>query len=281
MSCFTNDSWPYSREGQARPPTATQSLRRGYGERVRSEPSTAGPVPPPGEDALAALAVLGDESRRRLLEFVWRARRPVTRQEASAAVGISRKLAAFHLDKLVAAGLLEARHGGHGPRRVGRAPKVYRPSPRAIAVTLPPRRHELLASLLAEAVMTHTPRESAHDASLRVARERGEALGAGADTRDLSGFLDTLGYDPETDSAGRTVLHNCPFHPVAAQAPHLVCGMNHAFLCGYLAGTGDTTTHAVLAPQPGVCCVELRPGPPTAPGDRDTDASVCTRDAPT
>lgn len=84
---------------------------RSYRERVTSESSTA---PRAGADAMAALAVLGDESRRRLLEFVRRARRPVTREEASAAVGISRKLAAFHLDKLVASGLLEAGTAGTG-----------------------------------------------------------------------------------------------------------------------------------------------------------------------
>lgn len=99
--------------------------------------STAGAAEPPRVDPMAALAVLGDESRRQLLDFVRRARRPVTREEASAAVGISRKLAAFHLDKLVASGLLQARHGGNGPRRVGRAPKVYEPSPHALSLSLP------------------------------------------------------------------------------------------------------------------------------------------------
>ncbi|GHI10451.1 hypothetical protein AQI88_30800 [Streptomyces cellostaticus] len=251
------------------------------------EPTAAASPPPTGLDAMAALAVLGDVSRRRLLEFVRRARRPVTREEASAAVGISRKLAAFHLDKLVASGLLQARHGGDGPRRVGRAPKVYEPAPHTVALSLPPRRPELLASLLAEAVTTQRPGESARDASVRIARERGEALGAEA--ADVTGaeppghgvhaFLDALGFEPEPDGEGRTVLHNCPFHPVAAEAPDLVCGMNHAFLCGYLAASGTDELTAVLAPRPGVCCVELR----TTPGAGDDEApdagrSGCARD---
>ncbi|MFE0511720.1 helix-turn-helix transcriptional regulator [Streptomyces sp. NPDC058964] len=224
---------------------------------MTSDSAAAGASPVPGTDPMAALAVLGDESRRRLLDYVRRARRPVTREEAAAAMGISRKLAAFHLDKLVTSGLLQARHGGHGPRRVGRAPKVYEPSPHSVSISLPPRSHELLASLLTEAVTAQRPQEDAAKAALRVARERGESLGAEARAGHATAFLESLGFEPGDDGTGRTVLHNCPFHPVAAQAPELVCGMNHAFLCGYLARSGDDDTVAVLAPHTGVCCVEL------------------------
>jgi predicted ArsR family transcriptional regulator len=243
---------------------------------VTFDSPVAGAPGPATTDSVAALAVLGDESRRRLFDFVRRARRPVTREEASAAVGISRKLAAFHLDKLVDSGLLQARHGGHGPRRVGRAPKVYEPSAQTLQISLPPRRHELLASLLTEAVLGARPGESAHHAALRVAGERGAALGAEARGRDVTGFLESLGFEPGEDGSGRTVLHNCPFHPVAAQAPELVCGMNHAFLSGYLAASGHPRTTAVLEPHAGLCCVELITGVTDA-GDDATNAS-CGRD---
>lgn len=61
--------------------------------------------------------------------------------------------------------------------------------------------------------------------------------------------------------AARAPTIRGPQHPVAAQAPELVCGMNHAFLRGYLAASGHPETTAVLAPHTGVCCVELRSGP--------------------
>ena len=61
---------------------------------------------PRGELAMAAL--LTDELRGRLYRLV-RRRRQLSRDEAAAELGISRGLAAFHLDKLVAAGLLRAR----------------------------------------------------------------------------------------------------------------------------------------------------------------------------
>jgi predicted ArsR family transcriptional regulator len=44
---------------------------------------------------------------------------------------------------------------------------------------------------------------------------------------------------------------------MAAQAPELVCGINHAFLTGFLDGLGAASATAVLNPGTGRCCVEL------------------------
>jgi hypothetical protein len=49
------------------------------------------------DPAIRAIAALDDDLRWGMYEFIRAARRPVTRDEAAAAVGISRKLAAFHL----------------------------------------------------------------------------------------------------------------------------------------------------------------------------------------
>jgi hypothetical protein len=69
-----------------------------------------------GPQAMAAIALLGDELRQRLYRFVAAQPGPVTRDQAAAAVGISHKLAAFHLDKLVAR-LLAGTGRAVGPRR--------------------------------------------------------------------------------------------------------------------------------------------------------------------
>ena len=55
---------------------------------------------------LAALSGLDDPVRRRLYEAVAGRDEPVGRDEAAAATGIGRALAAYHLDKLVGLGLL-------------------------------------------------------------------------------------------------------------------------------------------------------------------------------
>jgi hypothetical protein len=78
-----------------------------------------------GRQAMAAIGLLADELRQRLYRSVATQPTPVIRTRPPAAAGISRKLAAFHLDKLAAAGLPEAvtpdpasrRRGlGHAPR---------------------------------------------------------------------------------------------------------------------------------------------------------------------
>jgi predicted ArsR family transcriptional regulator len=75
--------------------------------------------------AIDSVSVLSEDSRRRMFLFIRRAGHAVTRDEAATSVGISRKLAAFHLDKLVDAGLLRARYETPGGiRKVGRQPKV-------------------------------------------------------------------------------------------------------------------------------------------------------------
>ena len=133
--------------------------------------------------AIRAVAALEDDLRRGMYAYCRWAGHPVTRDEAAAQVGISRKLAAFHLDKLVDAGLLQAHYAQVGRiRRVGRAPKVYEPTNEPVRISIPQRHHELLAELLLDAVLQERPGESAAASALRVARDRGADVGAD-DTR--------------------------------------------------------------------------------------------------
>jgi hypothetical protein len=107
-----------------------------------------------GRDA-EALGALEDDLRRRLYLFVRAQGRPVTREEAAGAIGVSRKLAAFHLDKLVDRGLLVgtyARPPGRGGRGAGRSSKHYEPSDREFSVTIPERRYDLFGSVVLKAV---------------------------------------------------------------------------------------------------------------------------------
>ncbi|GJF24978.1 hypothetical protein SHO565_55420 [Streptomyces sp. HO565] len=58
------------------------------------------------------------------------------------------------------------------------------------------------------------------------------------------------GYEPAREGPARLRLRNRLFHPLAAKAPDLVCGMNQAFLSGYLTGLEVNGVQAVLAPRP-------------------------------
>lgn len=204
------------------------------------------------------MTTLADPSRRALYDYIRRQDHPVGREEAAEAVAISRGLAAFHLDKLVEVGLLGARYEAprDRPRGRGRAPKVYEVAGDGLAVTIPERRYELIADILAEAVDDEPA--GAGEAALRVAYQRGRDIGArmrsvGAGVVDV---LAGLGFEPDRRD-GRVLLHNCPFHALAVRRTALVCGLNHRFLDGVIDGLDVTAVETRLAPRPDACCVEV------------------------
>jgi predicted ArsR family transcriptional regulator len=209
------------------------------------------------EDELARLAVLDEPLRRRLYEYVRGSSEPVSREDASEAAGITRSLAAYHLDKLAEQGLLTASYrrpeGRSGPG-AGRPAKVYM-AQGEVSVSVPPRDYELAADLLAEAAETSGEARAALDAvAARAGRRLGEEGGEGS----LQAVLTGRGYEPFEDEAGVIRLRNCPFHRLAEQHREVVCGMNQAYLDGLLEGLGRTDVRASLEPEPGRCCVAIR-----------------------
>ncbi len=218
--------------------------------------------------SLATAALLVDAVRRRIYRFVRRARRPVTRDEAAAAAQVSRNLAAFHLDRLVDSGLLRTTGGpAAGAPRVGRRPKAYETGPAEVHLDVPPRQHGLLAGVLVETLTAAGPSDGAWPRAVEVACRRGCELGraarapAGGAPDGLAGAraaLEDLGFEPY--DAGPSVLRlgNCPFHPLAAESPDLVCALNEGLVAGLLAGLQADGVEATLAPRAGECCVEIR-----------------------
>lgn len=220
-----------------------------------------------------AAAALEDDLRRRLYLFVRSARKPVSRDEAAAAVGISRKLAAFHLDKLAERGLLRFDYGrpsGRSGPGAGRTSKLYEPSDAQIEISIPERHYDFVGRLLVRAIEDEGSGESAREAAARVAHDEGRSLGEEVRRRlglrppgrerALSVAEEVLrdsGYEPYRTESGIR-LYNCPFHVLARQAPDLVCRMNHAFIDGIVRGLGNRTVNVALEPTPGECCVVLR-----------------------
>ena len=198
----------------------------------------------------------------------------VGRDEAADAVDVARSVAAFHLDKLVEAGLVETRFErppGRGGPGAGRPAKKYRRAEREVAVSLPDRRYDLAGALLADAgadaaATGRSVQDALASAAQAAGREIGEAVRAetGA-ARTASAAragavraLERLGYEPH--QRGReVVLANCPFHALAERHRDLVCGMNLELLTG-LAQALDAKGRLAprLEPEPGMCCVRLR-----------------------
>jgi predicted ArsR family transcriptional regulator len=211
---------------------------------------------------VAAVAALAEPSRRRLYDHVVRQPAPVSRDEAAAAVELPRATVAFHLDRLVADGLLEVvferRTGRTGPG-AGRPSKLYRRADRAVAVSLPERSYDLAGDLLAAAL---TEAEASGEAPRTVlerrAFERGRELAAraGEGPGSVLQVLEENGFEPRTEGAG-IALANCPFHRLARQHTELVCGMNLHLIGGVLDGVRASGLVARLHPEPGMCCVRL------------------------
>ena len=228
---------------------------------------------PDVDQQLTRLAGLGDPIRRALYRHVADRGVPVSRDDAAQAVGISRPLAAYHLDKLVDDGLLEARYHRRSGRRgpgAGRPAKHYVRADRQIELSLPARDYAALAELLAGAVEAD-PSGAAKAALDRAATTLGAELGTEATSRvapdgdpdqvlpALRQVLAARGYEPYDDPDGTLRLRNCPFDRIAAQHRQLVCGANHAMLQALTDQVdGDPPpVRTVLDPQPGRCCVTL------------------------
>lgn len=213
----------------------------------------------PGLDAIGALSALDEPVRRRLYAYVSARAEPVGRDEAAAGAGIARTLAAYHLDRLAAEGLLDvsyARRSGRGGPGAGRPAKLYARSERELAASVPPRDYGLAARLLAEAAAGDAT--GATGRALSDAAERlGRAIGREDPRADAGDVLRARGYEPYDDD-GVMRLRNCPFHAAAKAHPEVVCAMNLALLRGLLAGMRAGGAEAVLEPAPGRCCVAVR-----------------------
>jgi DNA-binding transcriptional ArsR family regulator len=151
----------------------------------------------------ALIAALDDPTRRALYRYVAGSDHEVSRDEAAGAAGVSRSAAAFHLDKLVDAGLLipsfRRLNDRSGPG-AGRPAKLYRSSRSAIELSIPPRRYLIAGEILTSALRAISP-VTAEAAVRRAAVERGrrvveELRQDGLAGPPLTSALRLLGFEP-------------------------------------------------------------------------------------
>jgi predicted ArsR family transcriptional regulator len=220
------------------------------------------------ERRIAGIAALDQPLRRDLYRLLGDVGHWITRDQAAEHVGVARSVAAFHLDKLVEAGLVEVRFERTGGRRgpgAGRPSKLYGRADGEVAASVPDRRYDLAGSLLLDAVAEAERTGAPVTQVLAVtARERGLRLGAEAaagssSARDtLVALLEHHGYEPKTEGRSEIRLGNCPFHLLAEQHRAVVCNMNLDFVRGLVDGQYESAgLRARLAPEPGYCCVRI------------------------
>ena len=228
-----------------------------------AQPDAAAVWDPGAEAGLGALAALGEPARRALYAYVAAQGRPVSRDEAAGATGMRRATAAFHLERLVEDGLLEAgfaRLSGRTGPGAGRTAKLYSRAHRQIDVSLPPRRYAVAGDILATAVEEAQRRSvPVGEAVIQVAERAGRQMAAGA--AGVADLLAGLGYEPRDVDPDETQLTNCPFHELAVRHRELVCTLNLHLLRGALAGLG-APARVRLDPAEGRCCVMITPEEP-------------------
>lgn len=222
---------------------------------------------------VTSIAALAEPVRRALYLYVVGQVEPVSREQAAATVGVPRHVAKFNLDKLEEEDLLDveyARPAGRGGPGAGRPAKLYKRSNREVEVSLPERRYDLAAQVMAEAI-TQAEEQGVPigDALRDAARHAGNTLGseakrkAGArrgradQLRAVQDVLADRGYQPRADEGGGLALANCPFHALAEAHRTLMCGVNLDLIDSLVQAAGPRDVRAELSPSPGMCCVRI------------------------
>lgn len=222
--------------------------------------STPREVPPARK-----IGVLADATRARIHRFVRRAGRAVLRDEVASGTGVSRALAAFHLDKLVEAGLLKthlARPPGRSGPGAGRTARYYEPSTGELNVSVPHRDYQAVGRILADAVEADPTRPLA--AARELAAADGRALASqipvpkrATPMRKAEAFLEAAGFEPFRVSRDELAMRNCPYHALAKRSPAVVCTLASGLACGALEAMGAGDLEVEVRPDEQMCCIRV------------------------
>lgn len=221
-------------------------------------------------DDLRAVGLLAEPVRRRLYQYLRERQEPVGREEAARHAGIKARLAAFHLDKMAEAGLLDVEYrrlsGRAGPG-AGRTAKVYSVSSRSFSVQIPQTRYALAASMMASALSAGISgtdgAESLQDVATAVGGGIGDEIRQQTQTDSarreaVRHKLEQLGYEPRVEESGEWTLRNCIFSELSTSHRELVCGMNAAFVAGLVGGAHLLSLKAERRRETWpTCCVRL------------------------
>ena len=221
---------------------------------------------------VAGVAALADPIRRDLFLYVGAQPAPISRDQASDALGIARHTAKFHLDKLAEEGLLDISFKRLSERRgpgAGRPTKLYARSSRQLSVILPERRYDLAGHLLASAIDNAAAQgakvaDALDDVAASWGRSVADQARATAGPRPSPArllactcqALTENGYEAQRTD-GTIVLRNCPFDALAREHTELVCGMNLAIMAAVTEHLQETALGARLEPALDRCCVVL------------------------
>ena len=218
---------------------------------------------------LMAVGLLAEPTRQRLYLYIRERQEAVGREEAARHVGVKPRIAAFHLDRMAEAGLLDIEYrrlsGRVGPG-AGRPAKLYSLSSRSFSVQIPQTRYALAASMMATSLSAGGPPADGAGSLQEVATAVGTNLGdeirrqartKSARLQAVQLKLAQLGYEPQVHESGEWTMRNCIFAELSTSHREVVCPMNAAFMTGLL---GGAHLHSLRVERrmarPG-CCVQV------------------------
>ena len=225
---------------------------------------TADPLTP--DEFAAAIAAVtsafGDPTRRDIYLFVRSRTEGVTASEVAGQFALHPNVARHHLEKLAAGGYLGVELARH--ETAGRPSKRYRATERDTQLAFPPRRDDLLGTLLARA-LEKLPVDEARVLAESVGYEYGLAIAARMEPGEghrsvkaaLASVADALtahGFAAHAESHGNAltlVAEHCPFGDAAAKYPHVLCAVDTGMIKGMLEGLYGETQPMIQESRPG------------------------------
>ena len=175
-----------------------------------------------------------------------------TAAEVAEGFALHPNVARHHLEKLAGGGYLDVELARH--ESAGRPSKRYRASADDSHLAFPPRRDDLLATLLARA-LERLPVEEAREIAEEVGLEYGRAMAARMEPTEghrsvkaaVASVADALtahGFAAHAETRGNAltlVAEHCPFGEAARQYPHVLCAVDTGMVKGMLEGLyGET-----------------------------------------
>ncbi|WP_410790627.1 helix-turn-helix transcriptional regulator [Kribbella sp. C-35] len=218
----------------------------------------------------------GDQPRRQaLLQLLRGSDAPLGVTELAEQLGIHPNTVRFHLDALIAQGLVDRRL--EEPTGRGRPRTVHTPHPGMDRGGL--RQYQLLAKILLGQLATKSDAGAAAEAA---GREWGGYLiehippshepDVPEATQRLSSMMTDLGFAPEPDgdAAMRIRLRHCPFLELAEEYSSTLCPLHLGLMQGALTEIRAPIAATRLEPfvEPDACLVHLAPADSTGLGTR-------------
>jgi predicted ArsR family transcriptional regulator len=208
-----------------------------------------------GAAVAAVTSAFGDPTRRDIFGFVRAHPDGLRAAEVATQFSLHPNVARHHLEKLASGGYLvvELARG----EAAGRPSKIYRAADLDTHLNFPPRRDDLLGTLLARA-LEKLPRDEAQALAEQVGYEYGQQLAANmepgeghrsvkAAVASVADALTAHGFAAHAEARGGAltlVSEHCPFGEAAQRYPHVLCAVDTGMVRGMLEGLyGETQPH--------------------------------------